>query len=404
MTSKFQDLIKGSLTVDISPQQALPVFPRHLSMSGLARLQALFCGRVNCGPSNSTGIVVGVGMAYAVMLTGEYEAELWRLMKDKHGSDKTDDEIQEIIAEQAAPYGMLDGAHYLCVLKQLAEKDPQRRFAFRWFVMVLKGGIPLSKYKPLVRTRNAMHHPSFHDEITLYDEMIGLKEDYMLLFTARGGRDVTSWEVTLAYDNTTTNNTLKQKVNTFVRFDDLLIEVIGSIMRGEHPEDVRDMCTRTDLGSMSAETAVVQMDCRIYKRFITSSIKSSRNFMTAVEVHGELGVKLQIFTMYCVKEVFKLRNHKSVQPEEISEQFAMAVISWTQHNRFLTYIGCEEWPEELRKVRDNLLNTPVFDEELKQIEDDAYSILPSLKAAYRRKFPVNAGMVEAKHQAAMKLL
>lgn len=157
-------------------------------------------------------------------------------------------------------------------------------------------------------TRNAIHHPSFHVEVTLHDEMVGLKEEYVHLCTARDGRDVAAWEDTKAYDKTTTNETLKQEFNTLTRFDDRLIALIGKIMLAEKPEEVADLCRKNGIGDQSSDTVCTYIDCRVNKRFITVLFKSSTVFMRAQEDHGETGLQLQHDTMYRAEHVFRQKG------------------------------------------------------------------------------------------------
>lgn len=61
--------------------------------------------------------------------------------------------------------------------------------------------------------------------------------------------------------------------------------------------------------------------------------------------------------------------------EEITEQFRMSQLASMQESRFLAYMEVDNWPELLHTTMHNLLRTPIFDDELKDLEGDAQTIL-----------------------------
>ena len=146
---------------------------------------------------------------------------------------------------------------------------------------------------------NALHSPTFHLELTLYDILKGLKSEWDRLIAEQNGQRPKGYEVANSYDGSThlADSSILQAANTVYRISHKVIEEIGNIINSERPDKVLDICDSSK-GDISIEQLAEQEACRIFKNFITlHAIRGSRSFMNAVVCNGEEGEWAQIICL-----------------------------------------------------------------------------------------------------------
>lgn len=195
---------------------------------------------------------------------------------------------------------VIDGVYFLQGLQELTEEDHERWKFFEWFITKLKGKYRLEDHIPLLRTCNATKCETFHAELTLHDALRGSKnvDDRMLdEMRDRNAKGTPSAkDVTLAYDGSKNNRTLNQETIMAASLDNSLLDALGFIMHGEHPEIFVKLAEDKGLGNISVHNILREVDFRVFRKFSNiTSLKQCTPFMSASE---ETDVRAFINTMY----------------------------------------------------------------------------------------------------------
>ena len=113
--------------------------------------------------------------------------------------------------------------------------------------------------------------------------------------------------------------------------------------------------------------------------------------MNAVEENEE---EAQVNTIYRCRHWFERNDYRSLRPNILNEQFALAELALQEETKFLNLLGQDEWPLNMEVVKDNLLRTTVRDEELSSNEGNTTDIMPALWKSFVRLYPGRARGIE----------
>lgn len=72
----------------------------------------------------------------------------------------------------------------------------------------------------------------------------------------------------------------------------------------------------------------------------------------------------QINCLPRVNDFFKLNTFRTVEHYDVSSHFQSALSALKEENKFLKYLGSTDWPLGMDKIRRNILQTTVLDEEI----------------------------------------
>lgn len=242
-------------------------------------MKKLFSGKLQTAVSNGEGLVAGMNMPLVLPLTGIHKGFVREHFQKKGFSEE---DINAKIQEHTVWYGVIDGEYRTLALHELIDEDPQSWGSFLLLVTVLEGGHPLEEYEKLAVTRNELQADIFHIATTLFDRLKRMKLVIARLTEANSGKAPKAPQVTKLYDGSTKTLTLRQTATTAARLDMRVIETIGSIMHSEQPDVLASRAERKGKGHKTREEMLGEVDCRIYRSFLTlTTIKSSKEFMNA---------------------------------------------------------------------------------------------------------------------------
>lgn len=393
VNARFANLFRGSKNIEVPPSACIPwIKIREKTRSGIERLKALFLGLLQTQGSNGGGIVAGMNMPIVVPLTGIYRQELVQYFKNLKLSDA---DTKARMAMHDVWYGVIDGGYRLLSIMELIDEYPSQWGNFRLFVTCVAGGYPVEVYEQLAMTRNELQSDVFHIETTLYDRLKRMKIVQKRLTIRNGGKTPKAHQVTKEYDGSSNNNTLNQTSNTAARLHEDVIDAIGVVMQGEHPNICARKWRERYRQEKCEEAIMKEVDCRVFRKFINlTSMKSSKSFMTATSADRDA----QVNTVFRARSLAEKILPKAVGFRDFTEQFLLAKEAIKHEKRFLQLIERSEWPSDMLVLRTNLLQTNMFDEELKSCEGNGSEILPSLLESYRRKAPSLCAMLEEKYK------
>ena len=396
VSTQFKDVLEGCAPFFVNPRQCIPLcLVRKISVHGRNRLINSFLGRLSTHHFNSpAGIVAGPSPAQVVPLTGALQPLLLDYFKSM---DLDAAEVKSRSSQFDSWFGVIDGCHRHSAIIMLMNSDPAWD-GYQWQVNLLRGGFPLQRYKQMARIYNGLNAPIFHISLTLYDELKGLKDEWDREIAARNGQKPTSKEIAKSYDGSShvSDSALIQTANTTFRLSHSVIDTIGEISNSERP----DLCilmykekNHLVQDQVTEDEVSRNMDCRIYKKFITlHSIRGSRAFMNATATDKENGEFAQILTLHRAKEICRANNFKSVKNTSISEQFEIAIDAINEINKFKKFLDEEDWPDEMKPIRDNILRNPSFDNDIIENRGNDRHVLDKLLDFYQRLFPQKVGL------------
>lgn len=394
----FKDIMQGSIYEEVDPTGCVPIAnTRQFSTSGVRRLKAHIVGKTKGDESFGLGCLVeGTSTAIVVEITGT----LRPLLKDyfmKNGY--SDEQSASRIKSRLKWYGIIDGAHLHAAILEVMQENPNEWDGFRWRVTLLKGGFPIERYRQLARVQNERQDERFHIQVTLYDSLSGLRQEYDRLCRENNGKKPTSTEVAVVYNGmpNATDNTIRQAAGTAARIPKSVIEALGDIMSSERPDLCMSVPSRNTIGKRHADNVQDRVDCRVFRKFVSlSCIKSCTVFMNAKGIDGE---KAQIHALYRVKRIYEATGFRSISSTVLSTQFKTAMGAIVEEQKFVTFLDGENWPTEMDKSRENLLQSQSFDNDIVENKGNDTDILASLLQRYRQLFPDMAAMKEAKYYA-----
>lgn len=397
----FQDVMDGSIHTAINPLSCIPLTKvRGISSSGVMRLKSAFRGG---GGRADMNYVAGSDSPIVVPLQGVLQHHI---LEHFTGFCKmSENDAKEKMKSRSTWFGVVDGMHRLAAIKELIHEQAEIWEQFLWPVTLLKGDCSIQVLRQLARQQNSKHNDAFYIEDTFFDVLKGLRDEADHLSGYRNGKKPLAKDVAVAYDGYSHHreSTIKQIANTAMRLPREVIDVIGEIINGEHPDLVGENA------SSDPNSVMEKVDCRVFRRFVhVTSLKSATVFMKAPESMGEEGVKCQIHTLRRVAELSLLNRKnsdciqvKSVQPALVAQQFAKSVLAFREAQKFSKFLETDVWPPEMHAVRHNLLNSTRLDEDVEQNAGNV-GVLPLLLEKYRKHFPVIAVQKEQKYIAASK--
>lgn len=400
----FSDLVIGSTDKTVELESCIPFSKiRPLSSSGVQRLISSFLGS---GYSNSSvheeifhsgGFALGSDMPMVVQLEGALKCYVYDHFKSENMEG---DELEERVRSRKEWYGIVDGLHSHAALTTIKNSHP-KWFQFKWYVKVLNGGYTIEQYRQLGRVQNARHHPYFYVQLTLFDVLYNLRVEHESL--KRDQKKCGGSETAQAYDGAqhAKNSTLQQKANIAIRLPLPVLEELGKIMNLDRP-DIKLKQNLTNKNSARTESQLMQQeDCRVFRSFLNiNTLKGSSAFMNA---KGDESEQIQISALHRAKDLYLHSSMKTIKAENLTSQFKLSNLAHLEQTKFLKFIEGKSWPNEMNDLRDNLLNTTMFDDQLEENSNNELSILPKLLDAYRRHFPDIAALKEAKWQASIEI-
>ena len=406
VAAHFDDIMSSARYTKVDPHSCIPFTRfRKPSSSGVARLMRIFDGELQekLGNEISTepdashcGISLGTGTAILVELSGSMSHYVNDYFRSEGFSME---EAREKANSRDRWYGIVDGEHSQRSIVKLMSLH-ERWVGFQWFVTVIDGGHPFERYKQLAISNNAKHDAKFYVELTMYDRISNLKAEHLRLVSC-GGR-VTGSDVSKAYSgmNGKQNRTLVQIANVVMRLSTKVIDEIGIIVNGEHPNICLSDNNLPTRGARTIQDVMELVDCRVYRNFITIyALKASTVFMNATEPDG---ITAQLYTLHRSKFICRENIFKTVKHETVTEQFKVVQFALSEEKTFLHFLDPEPWPKEMENMRTNLLKTTIFDKELKE-NAGSENVLSSLFETYKTHFPITAKQKLVKFQAARQL-
>lgn len=403
LTILFSDLVIGSTDKTVELESCIPFSKiRPLSSSGVQRLMSSFLGDGKSHTSlsedvfHTSGFSLGSDIPMVVKLEGPLRHYVYEHFKAENVKGT---ELEERIKSRKEWFGIVDGLHSHAALSIIKNNNTQWT-EFKWYVKVLNGGHPIEKYRQLGRVQNARHHPYFYVELTLFDVLYNLRVEHETL--KRDQKKCGGSETAHAYDGAqhAKNSTLQQKANIAIRLPFAVVEELGKIMNLDRP-DIKLKHNSISKNSSRTETQLMQQeDCRIFRRFINiNTLKGSSVFMNA---KGEGAQDVQISALHRAKDLYIHSSLKAIKADELTSQFKLSNLAHMEQRKFLRFIESKSWPTEMSDLKENLLNTTMFDKDLEENSNNDLSILSHLLDAYRRHFPDIAVLKEAKWQASIE--
>ncbi len=374
----FKDVMDGSCYEWVDPLCCIPfTMTRPISLSGVLGLMELFDGGFNGDSIAGGGISCGSDTPMVVKLTGTNLTIAYEHFRKKGYSE---DKVKEMVEARQTWFGIVDGEHRHSAILRLIETRKHWE-GYKWFVTVVKGGYGVERYRQLARIQNERHDDRFFIQYTFFDMISNMKTEYDRLAKVQRrvvGQDVV--DVYCGYSVTSKKvSTLIQTANTVIRLPVSVINAIGEVCNAEHPELVLRNRKLNRRNATTVDEAMKLEDCRVYRNLLhITSLKSAKAFMNAKHKDGE---RAQIYTIYRVQDVYKERCFsKSIQPEEVSRQYELALYSIEEEAKFIKYISPDDWPREMHTIRQNLLSTTQLSDEVESNHGNK-EVLPSLLRA-----------------------
>ena len=373
----YEDLFINARLLQVDPSACVPwIKIRPISNSGVHRLMQIFKGGDEVdNKAQLSGIAVGTDCATVIILSDDQMHLVHAYLKEEGLSEK---EIQEKVNEHPVWYGIIDGCHSHCALKRLKSSD-MKWASFRWTVMVLSGNHPIERYRQYARAMNARHDKSFYVELTLYDELNNLRQEYESMCIQS---TPTQADVARAYfGSPSVTKTMTIKSSLAIRLSRELIEELGKISNLEDP----NMCLKSkyiDTGTNKTTTEVLsQMDCRVFRNFVNvTSLRQANKFFNATTKRE---VEAQIHTLHRAREEFE-SHFKPVQHAFISEHYKRSLKALNEQDKFFKFTGLKSWPTSMKIVRHNLLRSFVMDEQVDSNDGNDLSVIVKIQSAVKR--------------------
>ncbi len=375
----FDELFDGSVNAKIDPFCCIPFANvRNKSINAVQRLVSLFDSKYDQGDQSiSTGLALGSDVPIVVPFSGSLLHHVRDYFSER-GHSKS--EVDSIVARYPVWYGIIDGYHHNLAVRWLKEND-SRWSNFLWYVTIIKGCHGIQTYRQLARFQNHRHNPKFYFEMTLFDELNNLRMEYDRL--CKDKKKVTNMDVARSYfGSSTVNRTLSMMASTAIRLPMSVLKELGIIMNNECPS----ICLNDDAlnaeGAATEDQVMRKADCRVYRSFVRlNSLYCSKNFMNPDTKFGD---KVQINTLYRVKDLYALNGYKTVQHEQVTEQYKLSLDALLEEEKFLKYLKADKWPAGTTTIRQNLLQSTVMDEELVANRGNDTVILDTLRSSLLR--------------------
>ena len=256
------------------------------------------------------------------------------------------------------------------------KKNESRWHSFMWYVTVIKGFHGIESYRQLSRFQNHRHNPKFYVELTVFDQLYNLRQEYDRLCKEKN--TVSNLDAARAYfDSIFVNRTLTMLASTAIRLPITVIKELGVIMNDETPAICVNDPALNSSGAVSEDQMLERDDCRVYRSFVRlNSLYCSRNFMNPDPKFGD---DVQINALHRIKELYILNGSRTVQHQTVTEQYKLSLDALCEEQKFLKYLNAETWPAGTENVRQNLLRSTVMDDELISNRGNDTVILETLR-------------------------
>ncbi len=389
----FKDVMDGCYYDWVDPYGCIPfTSTRVITNSGVKRLMALFDASFNGETIAGGGISCGTNTPIIVKLTGTLLVHAHEYFRKTGLSESA---VKLKLKEREVWYGIVDGEHSHSAIIRLIENSA-RWTGYKWFVTVVKSGHNIDRYRQVARMQNERQSKNCFVEYTFFDMVCNMRTEYEKLCKTKRrvtGQDVVN--VYCGYSGVSKKvSTLVQTANTVMRLPADVIKVIGEISNEEHPDLALSNKKINRYGATTVDEIMKKEDCRVFRSFLhITSLKSSTAFMNAKHKDGPAA---QVYTMYRIKDIYLSRGlTKAIQPEEVARQYELSLYSIEEEKKFLDFLSPEEWPQEMKTLRFNLLKTIKLVDEV-VLNHGNKEILPSLLKSYKRHFPVRYTQKEQK--------
>lgn len=388
----FRELVKDASVTTVDPKSCIPFTRvRKLSASGIKRLKESFHGTIE----GNGGVTSGGVIPTVVMLDGAYNSyplEYWKAMMKGRGlsNEESEKEASKIVGSQQVWYGVVDGAHRLRAIEELIREEPRRWSGFSWTVMVIKS-TDLSELRSFARNVNEKQKEEYVIVQTAYDTLRYLKDE-INKYIAEHGSSPSAVQIAkkVMVGQHWAVSTMTQLARTASRLSEEVIEELGEILNSEHPALAQTLQNQLPPHRRCRGTP----DCRIYKDIISSSsLKQATNFMKCKDNTDSIN------TLKRVKYYASQNNYKPVSYAIVEKQYAAAVAARLEAIKFERYLQTDQWPEEMKAAKGNLLHTTLFDAAIDSNRGNEQDILPPLLELHRFKFPDDSFLLHAKFKA-----
>ncbi len=394
----LNDLMENSSTQTLDPSSCIPLFlTRPKSTNAVRRLMNIFDGKL--GSSALPGMISGAPTSIVVPLIDG----LYYIIREYFISQGiSEDEVQEYSSKHERWYGIVDGCHFHCAVKNLIMINSTKWIQFKWRVIVISSDRSMSEYRQLARLQNERNKATYHHETTIFELLSGLRLEYDLLYskalknsrTGHKGVKIKHRDVAHMFDGCDhTNNTyVKQAVSVASRISPRTIEAIGEVCNHDCSDIILKDPSLNSEGLRTLDEIISQKDCRLFRRFICfGTLRASKSFMSAVADGQE---EAQVNCIYRLRHWSECQGFKSVPNKVVVEQFNFSILALNEERKFLELLESDEWPSSMEITRTNVLRTTLCDMELSSNAGNDTDILPLLWESFKRAHPGKARSIE----------
>lgn len=292
----FSDIMIGAVFVSIIPAACVSlVTVRIVTKTAVQRVMASFNYEVVGNEVHQLGgMVSGTDAAVVVPIPADDKNMVRRILLAEY--ELFEEQVDQRLKATDKCYGIVEGNIRHKALLHLMENDPNKWGRFSWQVMCLRQIFPLPALRQFARAQNMRHRSSYYVEMVLSDFFTGLHDEYERLKAQKNGTSTTVAEVSNAFIaavHDKSDSTIRQYASTVKRIPRPVIDIISTIMNEEHPKIVQAMSSG-NLTSLTEQQIIQQLDCRVFRNFITiGSLRLATNFMNAYKF-GKYGINLQI--------------------------------------------------------------------------------------------------------------
>jgi len=381
----FGEMEEGASIIRVDPRSCVPLTKiRHVSPSGLDRLEHSFTGGANNAIVEG-GLSAAGNKAVVVKLEGAFCSYPRSYLIEERGMSI--EESKKELAKFPVWFGIVDGLHRLLVIQRLMKKIPEQWAGFSWTVLCIRAS-PLDQLRAYARARNALQEESYIIKTTVFDIMKSLYEDSNTLKRDKclEGDKLPKGFVSAVADFYAggpgrSTSTQRQLAGCVLKLSRDVIEKIGALVNGEHPELRRSYEKQKASTQGRSLNPFPSLDCRIYRDMIsTNTLKGASAFMNSSEED-------QINSLYRAQMYCKQNNFRTI-PAAVMQKLAVAAkAARHEAEKFQGFLESDSWPKDMEVVKKNLLRTSVLDEEVLSNSGNDVDILPSLLKVYQNSFP-----------------
>lgn len=388
---RFADLVAGGTVICVDPVHCIPLTKvRSISESGVRRLMHAFSNAKEA-PGLSSGHSSGGGMPVVVDIDESMRSEAIAFNNSEQGMSS--EQAKSAYEDFPQRYGVVDGAHRLVALVRLAHEMPEHFSGYSWYVLKINNA-RMDMLKAFARDRNEKLRKEHIVEFTLYDVLRNLKDVAVAMCVETdqefpgNGRSAPKGFNTAVADRYcggegTAKDTTRQLAGIAVHLSDEVLHCLGSILNGEFSDLARSHYCRTKSTSIRADKLVI--DHRIYHKIInTTTIRGATAFRKAPSDEDRVNA------LHRAQYFATTNGFKGISAEKLDRFTVAAISARKEAEKFSVLIGGDRWPSQLNVMKNNLLRTTKFDDEVQRNLGNDSELVQALVDIYKSHFPLVA--------------